>query len=121
MTLGRSARSIGSNRRGIGCGVPAGSQALPKLKAGVAAIFFGGGPVRGDPGGPSKPSALPQSDGDDLSCWNRELDLPLQFVADVEENGVCQRLRQVARFGRQELLVLDKILDEDPNPDLVLD
>src|SRR6188508_2452328 len=93
--------------------------ALRRMKACVAAIRISTCPVRREPGGPSDLARCAEADGRSLARRERELRLPFELIADVEEDRVGERRTAVA--GRQKARVVRKILRVDANADLVLD
>src|ERR1700735_3175111 len=72
------------------CCLTFGPHTFAQMKAGIASIFVVRGPVRRNPACPAQPSALSKLDRCNRARRNGEFDVPVEFVADVEKNGVCE-------------------------------
>src|SRR5262245_53640995 len=95
-------------------------EAFREVKSRVGPIVpVGARPLRRHPARPAEPGTLPEPDREKLSGGNGELDVPVELLAEIEINRIGQLLRQFA--DRQEALIVSEALDEDPQPELVLD
>src|SRR5262245_3421009 len=89
------------------------------MKASIAAVWvLQAHPFGRHPGRPAELAEAAQLCRLDVARRQRQLDLPVELVADVEEHRIDQRLAAVA--GGQEAHVICKIAGVDADADLVL-
>src|ERR1044071_337972 len=75
-------------------------------------------PVRRHPASPAELPELRKPHRLDRTCGDRQFDLPIELVADIEEYQIGQGFAAPAAW--QVLHVVRHRLDEDADPELVL-